>query len=266
MLVLITGKPGMGKTLTLTSICYKNFKQKNPPLKVWFREKILRKKWVYDLSEYSDYPILLKKPKKNKLYYYYDENNEIQCANYLTSLQFRIFDLHLDNKFIHGANFYIDEIQQKYDSMEYKDFPDCIAHYCQSHRHFDNNIYICSQSQSRVIKRLIVLAEEYWDIRNFRIFFGKLAMCNIRCTWDMSANLENGLMSDDLIDVEYFRKFFRINKIGHLYDSKYLRNLQEGARLYPSHMFNSLLLNKQMLLNSFFPSSDERKDLLGKRY
>ena len=48
------------------------------------------------------------------------------------------FDLTLNNKFKEGADFYIDEIQQKYDSMEYKDFPDSIAHYFQCHRHFDN--------------------------------------------------------------------------------------------------------------------------------
>ena len=81
MLVLLLGKPGMGKTLTMTSICYKNFKEKNPPFKVWFTEHILRKKYVYDLSEYSDFPILLKKPKKNKVYYYQNvyelDNNEL---------------------------------------------------------------------------------------------------------------------------------------------------------------------------------------------
>lgn len=266
MLVLLLGKPGMGKTLTMTSICYKNFKEKNPPFKVWFTEHILRKKYVYDLSEYSDFPIMLKKPKKKKLYYYYDENNEIKSSPFLTTLKFRIFDLHLDNKFKDNADFYIDEIQQKYDSMEYKDFPDCIAHYCQAHRHFDNNIYINSQSQSRVIKRLVVLAEEYWDIRSFRIFFKNFAICNIRRTWDMSANLENGMYNDSVADVEYFRKFFKIKKIGKLYDSKYLRLLQTDSKKYESKLYDSLQLDKETLLNSFFPSNEERKALLDKRY
>lgn len=80
----------------------------------------------------------------------------------------------LNHKFKKGANFYIDEIQQKYDSMEYKDFPDSIAHYFQVHRHFDNNIYTCSQSQSRIIKRVLCLGEEYWTIYSFRILFGLL--------------------------------------------------------------------------------------------
>lgn len=266
MLVLLFGKPGMGKTLNLTSICARNFKDKNPPLKVWFTEKIRRKPYIYDLSEYSDYPIMLKPPKKNKIYYYKDETGAIKTSPFLTSLKFRIFDLYLDNKFVDNANFYIDEIQQKYDSMEYKDFPDCIAHYCQAHRHFDNNIYINSQSQSRVIKRLVVLAEEYWDIRSFKIYFNKIAVCHVRRTWDMSANLENGIMSDNLVDVDYFRKFFRIKKIGNMYDSKYLRYLQKDSKKYPSKMYDSMQLDKDTLLNSFFPSSAERKALLDKRY
>ena len=266
MLILITGKPGMGKTLNMTYIAYQNFKQKNPPFKVWFTEHILRKKYIYNLSEYSDYPIIFKRPKKNKLYYFYDEKGEIKSSPFLCSLKFRIFDLHLDNKFIDGANFYIDEIQQKYDSMEYKDFPDCIAHYCQAHRHFDNNIYINSQSQSRVIKRLLVLAEEYRDIREFKIYFGRLARIRVRRTWDMSANLENGIMTDNIADVDYYQKFFRIRKYGKMYDSKYLRFLQKNSKKYQSIMFDSLQLDKDTLLNSFFPTIDERKQLHDKRY
>lgn len=265
MLVLLTGKPGMGKTLTLTSFAYKNFKDKNPPLKVWFQEKIRRKPWIYDLSEYSDYPIILKPPKKGKKYLYFDENNNIVESDYLCSLKFRIFDLYLDNKFKDGANFYIDEIQCKYDSMEYKDFPDAIAHYCQAHRHFDNNIYIASQSQSRVIKRILVLVEEFWNIQSFRKIFG-FVIANIRCTWELSASLENGIMDDSRIDVDYFRRIYRLKNIGKRYDSKYLRYLQEDSPKYKSVMFDSLQLNKTDLLNSFFPSDQERKELLNKRY
>lgn len=265
MLILLTGKPGMGKTLTLTSFAYRNFKEKNPPIKVWFTEKILRKKYIYDLSEYSDYPIIFKKPRKGKKYYYYDENGQIVESNYICSLKFRIFDLYLDNKFKDGANFYIDEIQCKYDSMEYKDFPDAIAHYCQAHRHFDNNIYIASQSQSRVIKRILVLVEEFWDIQSFRKIFG-LVSVNVRRTWEIGASLENGIYNESYIDVDYFRRIFRIKKIGNMYDSKYLRYLQEGAEKYKSKMFESLYLNKEDLLNSFFASKEERENLIKKRY
>lgn len=265
MLIILTGKPGMGKTLSLTNICRKNFNEKNPRFKVWFTEKILRKPYVYDLSEYSDFPILLKKPKKNHLYYYKNEVGEVLSSPYLMSLNFRIFDLTLNHKFKDCANFYIDEIQAKYDSMEYKDFPDSIAHYCQAHRHFDNNIYCASQSQSRIIKRVLVLAEEYWNIQNFRKLFG-FAIVSIRRTWEMSASLENGVINETLIDVDYFKHIFRIKKVGSMYDSKYLRFLQNDAIPYRDNMFHELVLSKNQLLRSFFPSEDEKKALRDMRY
>lgn len=265
MLTILTGKPGMGKTLTLTSIAYSNFKSKNPVFRVWFTEHILRKRWVYDISEYSDFPIVFKRPKKGKIYYVKDDLGNIIPVDRVCSLKCRIFDLRLDNKFRDNANFYFDEIQAKYDSMEYKDFPDCIAHYCQAHRHFDNNIYISSQSQSRIIKRLLVLAEEYWDIQSFRKIFG-FGICTIRRTWEMSASLENGMINDDIADVDYFRKFFKIKKVGNMYDSKYLRFLQQDSKPYISNMYDSLQLSKNDLLNSFFPSEQEKEQLKRLRY
>ena len=129
--IIVDAKPGFGKTLLLTYFAYNNFKQKNPPLKVFFTEKIKRKKWVYDISEYSDFPILFKKPQKRGNFLVYDSLGNPVPVPYIMSLKCRIFDLIIDNKFRDGANFYIDEIQQKYDSMEYKDFPDSIAHYFQ---------------------------------------------------------------------------------------------------------------------------------------
>lgn len=265
MLITLTGKPGTGKTLTMTYFAYKNFKEDNPPLKVWFREKILRKKWIYILRQYSDYPIVFKRPKKNKKYYYYDENGEIVESDRICSLKCRIFDLVLDNKFINGAKFYFDEIQAKYDSMEYKDFPDSIAHYCQAHRHFDNDIFVSSQSQSRIIKRILVLTEEYWNIQSFKKILG-FGVCQIRQTWEMSASLENGAVNDNLIDVCYFRKLFRLKKIGSMYDSKYLRYLQQGSKPYKSTMYDSLQLDKTDLLNSFFPTQQEKEYLKNRRY
>lgn len=262
MLVIITGKPGMGKTLTLTDYARQCFKEDNPPLKVWFTEKILRKKWTYVNKIYSDYPIILKYPSKkhrNDLNFnVYDESNNIVQTNVISSLQGRIFDLTLDNKFPTGSKFFFDEIQAKYDSMDYKEFPDSIAHFCQAHRHFDSDIFISSQSQSRIIKRLVVLAEEYQDIRSFRKIFG-FAIVHIRKTWDMSANLENGLYNDNISDVEYVRRIFRIKKVGKMYDSKYLRFLQQDSKPYKSKMYNSLQLSRNQLLTNFFPTDEEKE-------
>lgn len=265
MLIILTGKPGMGKTLTMTYFAYKNFRRDNPRLKIFWTEKIRRKKYVYINKQYSDYPIVFLRPKKGRIFYVYDEKGTPVPTDHICSLKCRIFDLILDNKFQDGANFYFDEIQAKYDSMEYKDFPDSIAHYFQSHRHFDNNIYISSQSQSRIIKRILVNAEEYWNIQSFRKIFG-FGICNIRRTWEMSASLENGMINDKLVDVDYFRKLFKLKKIGNLYDSKYLRFLQEDSKLYESKQYNSLQLSKNDLLNSFFPSNEEKEKIKKMRY
>ena len=106
MLIIITGKPGTGKTLTLTDYARQCFKEDNPPLKVWFTEKILRKKWNYVNHIYSDYPIILKYPSKkhrNSLNFnVLDESGNIIQCNAISSLQGRIFDLTLDNKFPTG--------------------------------------------------------------------------------------------------------------------------------------------------------------------
>ena len=112
MLIILTGKPGTGKTLTMTDYARRYFKEDNPPLKVWFTEKILRKKWVYKVRLYSDFPIVFKLPskkaKKPSNFLVYDENNDIIQVPYISSLQCRIFDLTLDNKFIEGAKFFLE--------------------------------------------------------------------------------------------------------------------------------------------------------------
>ena len=264
-LITLTGKPGMGKTLTMVYCARKEFNKHNPPLKVWFTEKILRKPYVYEVLQYTDFPILFKKPKKNKKYYYFDENRNFVTSTYLMSFRARIFDLVLDNKFPEGASFFFDEIQAKYDSMEYKDFPDSIAHYCQAHRHFSQDIYCSSQSQSRIIKRILVLTEEYWNIQGFKRFLG-LAWVNVRCAWEMSANLEDSVVNENLIDVDYFKFFFRIKKVGSMYDSKYLRYLQKDSKPFKSVMYDSLELTKDDILHSFFPSDEEKKYLKNLRY
>lgn len=264
MIRIIDAKPGYGKTFLMTYFCYKNFRKKNPRLKILFTRLFKRRPYVYDLSEYSDFPIMLTKKKKNKKYYYYDEDNNICCASQLYSLKCRIFDLILDNKFRPGADFYIDEIQQKYDSMEYKDFPDSIAHYFQAHRHFDNNIYTNSQSQSRIIKRVLCLGEEYWSVLSFRIILGFVIM-HIRITYDMHNNLESN-NGNQFVDYTDKRIIFRVKKIGSLYDSKYLRHLQDNSHTYKSKMFDSLYLDKETILHSFFPSEEERNNLKKQRY
>ena len=261
---IFDGKPGTGKTLLLTYFSYRDFNRKNPPLKVWFTEKILRKKYVYDFAEYSDFPILYKKPKKGRVYYIYDDDNNIIPVPYISSLQCRLFDLFIDNKFRPNADFSFDEMQTKYDSMDYKEFPDCNAHYFQLHRHFDNNIRTCSQSQSRIIKRVLCLGEIYYSIISFKIIFGWVFI-RVRISYDMHNSLENDT-GNHFVEFEEKVFHFRIKKIGSMYDSKYCRALQEGSKLYPSKMYDSLLLTKEQLLHNWFPTTEEKKRLKEMRY
>lgn len=262
--IIIDGKPGMGKTLLLTWFGYKDFKQKNPPFKVWFTEKIKRKKWLYDNSIYSDFPILLKKPKKKKQYLVQDDFTGSLIVPFITSLECRLFDLYLENKFREKPLFLIDEVQQKYDSMDYKDFPDSIAHYFQLHRHFDANIVTNSQSQSRIPKRILVLGCEYWTITSFRLLFGFVIM-HIRITYDMHNNLESNNGNTN-VDYTERRIIFRLKTIGSLYDSKYCRHLQDDSKPYKTKMYSSLDLSKQQLLYSFFPTNEEKEHLKNMRY
>ena len=89
--IIVDAKPGFGKTLLLTYFAYNNFRQKNPPLKVWFTEKIKRKKWVYDISEYSDFPIWFKKPRKRGNFLVYNSSGVPVPVPYIMSLKCRIF-------------------------------------------------------------------------------------------------------------------------------------------------------------------------------
>ena len=109
MLVILTGKPGTGKTLTMTDYARRYFREDNPPLRVWFTEKILRKKWIYKLRIYSDYPITFLEPKKGRSYLVYNEEGIPVQVDRVSSLICRVFDLTLKNKFIDGAKFFFDE-------------------------------------------------------------------------------------------------------------------------------------------------------------
>lgn len=82
----------------------------------------------------------------------------------------------------------------------------------------------------------------------------------------MSANLENGMYNDSLSDVEYSRRIFRIKRVGRMYDSKYLRFLQEDSKPYKSRFYNSLQLSKSQLLDSFFPTEEEKNRIKNLRY
>lgn len=277
---VITGPPGAGKTLNLTYFAIQAFKNNNTRLDLKSNNN------VYVNNVYSNYPILLKKSKNKfnvesngELYssipikryynkemkkYYYQECLEEDRECYGVFSNKIIFtDMRLKYKFTPNASFFIDELQYIYDSMEYKDFPDCIAHFFQIHRHLGyNDIYTNSQSLSRVIKRVLCVSEEFLNIiENKKCFFGLYWRVDFAITTNInfSKNIENDYSDNPNIDYERIRYF--CNKVNNSYLTKYLGALNNGLPYYNLGQFNSLLMYKPDILKSFMISSNVKEEL-----
>ena len=169
---VVTGRPGTGKTLNLTRLALSCFKDDNRKVDQ-LASKIKMEDYIWVNNIYSNYPILLKEDKKKKLKYI-DGSGQVKESHQIYSNVIRFTDMRLKYKFSKNACFFIDEMQFVYDSTEYKIFPDCIAHFFQIHRHLGYNmIYTNSQSISRIIKKILVITEEYWEIVDYKCYFGK---------------------------------------------------------------------------------------------
>lgn len=273
---VITGPPGTGKTLTMTQLALEEFKNINRGIK--------GKDYIYYNSIFSNYPILLKKSKK-KLYYtdgFYkkesipikkvvDENGDSyfqKCSEQerefygIFSNKVKLNDMRIKWRFTPHASFYIDEIQYIYDSMEYNDFPDCIAHFFQVHRHLNYNmIYTNSQSISRIIKRVLCVSEEFWNIVDRRTFFNLYYRVDFAITTNIVASktTENDLMDNP--NIEYYRKRFFCKKVNNSYLSKYLSKLNDCLPIYPIEQWQSMVVPKPEILKSFLVSKAEKEEL-----
>lgn len=272
---VVTGPPGTGKTLTLTEMALEEFKVKN---------KRRRNKNLYYNSIFSNYPILLKKSKKKfyatdgfKKYEsipikkdikengdkYYKKCKEEEREYYgIFSNKIRLNDMRIKWRFSPDASFFIDEIQYIYDSMEYNDFPDCIAHFFQVHRHLDYNmIWTNSQSISRIIKRVLCVSEEFWNIINKKTILGLYYRMDFAITTNIVASKTT---ENDLIDnpnIEYYRKRFFCNKVNNAYISKYLNELNANLPIYNIQQWESMLVEKRDIMRGFIVSREEKEEL-----
>lgn len=273
---VITGPPGTGKTLTLTEMALEEFKNINKGIK--------KKDYIWYNSIYSNYPILLKKSKKkfiatdgwNKYESipirvrerengdkYYERCSEEEKEYYgIFSNKIRLNDMRIKWRFTPGASFYIDEIQYIYDSMEYNDFPDCIAHFFQVHRHLDYNmIWTNSQSISRIIKRVLCVSEEFWNILERKKFFGLW----YRVEFAISTNIVASKSSEnDLIDnpnVQYYKKRFWCKRVNQSYLTKYLNELNRNLPIYHIQQWESMLVEKRDIIRGFIVSKEEKEEL-----
>lgn len=280
---VISAPPGHGKTLNMTRISIKIFKEQNPFLK--------RKKddYIFYNSIYSNYPILLwyqKKPFKYiapdrevkdsvPLIWKYDEQIEQYyyhiCTEDETPEKYGVFsnkikfiDMRLKYNFGINASFFIDELQYIYDSMEYKDFPDCIAHFFQVHRHLSYNmIYTNSQSLSRVIKRVLCVSEEFFNVIELKQYklLPFLSKTSFKITTDIinSKNSENDLKEN--INAEYVTDRFFNKRVYRGYITKYLGALNDDLPYYNSNQYDSLKMSKSDIIKGFMISNSEKEEL-----
>jgi hypothetical protein len=279
---VISAPPGKGKTLNLTRIAIECFKELNP------RKYRIKEKYVFYNPIYSNYPILLwyqKKPFKyqapggeiiqsvpiKKIHdSILDEDYYIECEEKerkyygMFSNKIKFTDMRLKYNFGKDASFFIDELQYMYDSMEYRDFPDCIAHFFQVHRHLRYNmIYTNSQSLSRVIKRVLCVSEEFWNVIELKRYFllPFLTKVVFKITTDIatSKNNENDLNMED--KAEYLTIRFFNKRVYNGYLTRYLGELNKGLPYYNKGQYNSLRMSKKDILDGFMVSNQEKEEL-----
>lgn len=279
---VISAPPGKGKTLNMTRIAIMLYKEANSFI---YRHK---KNYIHYNSIYSNYPILLWYQKKKfkytkpngitedsvpikKIYdkelkcSYYQECKEEEREYYgVFSMKLKFTDMRLTYNFGNNASFFIDELQYIYDSMEYKDFPDCIAHFFQVHRHLSYDmIYTNSQSLSRVIKRVLCVSEEFWNVIDMKTykFLPFLTKVEFKITNEIisSKNDENDKTQDPNAEYETIRFFNK--RVFNGYITKYLGALNESLPYYSCENFDSLKMNKKDILKSFVISNKEKEEL-----
>lgn len=279
---VLSAPPGQGKTLNMTKVAIDIFKAQNP-----FFYRLKKSNFLIN-NIYSNYPILLWYQKTPfsyidgsnnlresvplKLKYddeleqeYYQECPEEEAEKFgCFSNKIRFTDMRIKWKFSKGSSFFIDEIQYIYDSMEYKDFPDCIAHFFQVHRHLMYNmIYTNSQSLSRVIKRVLCVSEEFWNVIELKQYklLPFLSKTTFKITTDIigSKNSENDLVED--INAQYITQRFFNRRVYNGYITKYLGALNEDLPQYQTQPYESLKMSKKDILKGFMISNQEKEEL-----
>ena len=279
---VLSAPPGHGKTLNMTRIAIKLFREENNFFK---RHK---KNYVFYNSIYSNYPILVWYQKKPFKYKFSDErifdsiplkmtyDEKLKTSYYKRcdekdaevygcfSRKVRFTDMRLKYNFGEDASFFIDELQYIYDSMEYKDFPDCIAHFFQVHRHLSYNmIYTNSQSLSRVIKRVLCVSEEFWNVVELKkyLLLPFLSKVEFKITTDIinSKNNENDLNEDK--NAEYITVRFFNKRVFNGYITKYLGQLNEGLPNYPYETYDDLKMDKSDIIKGFMIPNNEKEEL-----
>lgn len=181
------------------------------------------------------------------------------------SIKLNFIDMRIAWNFGINASFFIDEIQYMYDSQEYKDFPDCIAHFFQVHRHLGYNmIYTNSQSLSRVIKRVLCVSEEFWNVLDFKpklFLLPFLAKVRFKITYDIESSKFTENQKEEKYYVDYSTVIFFNKRVFNSYITKYLGQLNKNLDYYKMHTYDNLLMSKKDILRSFNITKEEKQEL-----
>lgn len=225
--ICISGVPGSGKTLLATHLMMKKYKKDNSLLKKIFHK--CRGNLVM-----TNYPVKLHK--------------------YIYSLS---FNRNYFNDFLHWPkhiSIVLDEFQAVYcDSLDYLKFPRRAANNFQFHRHFGiDDIYLISQSPSRIPKTPRELCCEFWKIKKFHKFFG-IGIISIIKYFDFETYGSPIPKNKDLINFDYKKKLFlfSVRKVFNAYDTCYLHSLVKDKPYLELMAFKSPLLDYENIVKSF---------------
>ena len=124
-------------------------------------------------------------------------------------------------------------------------------------------IYTNSQSLSRVIKRVLCVSEEFWNVielKQYRLL-PFLSKVTFKITTDIinSKNSENDLNEDRNAEYETIRFFNK--RVYNGYITKYLGALNEDLPQYPTEPYQSLKMKKDDIIKGFMITNKEKEEL-----
>jgi len=279
--ITVTAPPGKGKTLTLVRVAQDLFYKENNLIPLI--HKPIKKDTILENIIYSNFPILVYKSKekfqfrnsadeivnaipikkilgRDKPYFCECSEDDIDKEGYgMFSNIIKFTDMRLIYEFKPNACFFIDEVSYTFDSMEYNEFPDCMAHFFAIHRHLGYNmIYTNSQSLSRIIKRILCVTEEFMNVIS-KVDFLFWSIMSFKLTYDIvsSKNDEN----NEKFDSDYVTKVFLKKRVYEGYNTKYLGEFNDNLPRYNKGCYNSLKMSKKDILAGFIISREEKEDL-----
>lgn len=239
--VIVNGVPGKGKTLNLTREAISQYKCANTIFHKIYR-KIKHEPIIKNVI-YSSYPILL--DKKRQVY----------------SHKVSIYDLTFANRFPKGSSIFIMEIQLCYDSEEYKLFPDIIAAFLQAHRHGGiRDIFFDSQSMSRIIKKMRIIACERWQVLwTFHLSrfipFIPLGITCYKIRYDTEEEKTSDLSSQIVV------KFFNSSRVSKAYDTTCLSALWNNSIDFDRGCYTGLKMDYYDIVRTYFRTNKYKLEL-----